>query len=38
MLTEVTTDTVITGQETFGMVVPLCRFKTDAGARCFSEA
>jgi hypothetical protein len=34
-LTDVTTDMVITNEETFG---PLYRLKTDAWARCFSEA
>ena len=32
VLTDVTTDMVITKEETFGPVAPLCRFKTDAEA------
>jgi acyl-CoA reductase-like NAD-dependent aldehyde dehydrogenase len=32
VLTDVTTDMVITKEETFGPVAPLYRFKTDAGA------
>ena len=32
MLTDVTTDMVITKEETFGPVAPLDRFKTDAEA------
>ncbi len=32
MLTDVTTDMVITKEETFGPVAPLYRFKTDVGA------
>ena len=32
MLTDVTTDMVITKEETFGPVAPLYRFKTDAEA------
>jgi succinate-semialdehyde dehydrogenase/glutarate-semialdehyde dehydrogenase len=32
VLTDVTTDMVITKEETFGPVVPLYRFKTDAEA------
>jgi succinate-semialdehyde dehydrogenase / glutarate-semialdehyde dehydrogenase len=32
VLTDVTVDMVITENETFGPVAPLCRFKTDAEA------
>jgi len=32
VLTDVTTDMVITKEETFGPVAPLCRFRADAAA------
>ena len=37
MLTDVTTDMVITKEETFGPVAPLYRFKTEADAIAISR-
>jgi succinate-semialdehyde dehydrogenase/glutarate-semialdehyde dehydrogenase len=36
VLTDVTTDMLITKEETFGSVASICHFKTDAWAWCFS--